>query len=553
MMIRVLTAGVLVTLLSVGRCARQEAHITLSVVPQRFEVKIGPNRGDAIAWGSFDNRITDTGFGYLEIYTSQVFPSQYQAYAAGILEGYLTRTLISMHYNNTMRDYCKGQTYYCIKLYVFLQKNLDYINRNIKQYREKEPYWFQTELALIQLSGIQDAWSAVEGERYSPHFDGYTHITPLLFLNVDGDLEDLEQALRSPKLRRVHGGGHCSALVKMLSDNSDLLVSHVTWNDYSGMLRILKKYSLNYTQVFFGGVSDGQIPGSTMTFSSSPGRIFSGDDYHLISSGLVSMETTIGNSNPALWSKITPKCNLEWLRTIVANRLATTGDEWSRYFQRERSGSYNNQWMIVDYKKFAPGQPIQPGTLTVLEEIPGMVKFADQSSVLNNQGYWPSYNIPFYKEIYDASGWEESVKRFGDWFTYDRHPRANIFRRDHVKVKDIDSMMKLMRYNDFYHDEFSKCNCSPPYSAENAISARNDLNLPNGTYPFMALAHRSHGGTDAKVTNINLFKNLEFLSVCGPTYDPLPPFQWSKSGLNNLHEGQPDLWTFKPHVHHWSK
>lgn len=124
-----------------------------------------------------------------------------------------------------------------------------------------------------------------------------------------------------------------------------------------------------------------------------------------------------------------------------------------------------------------------------------MVKFADQSSVLNSQGYWPSYNIPwvikfssmikinyisknvpsvlvndshlstslvrkrkrngdnllnlfhcrFYKEIYDASGWEESVKRFGDWFTYDRHPRANIFRRDHVKVKDIDSMMKLMR------------------------------------------------------------------------------------------------------------
>lgn len=34
--------------------------------------------------------------------------------------------------------------------------------------------------------------------------------------------------------------------------------------------------------------------------------------------------------------------------------------------------SYNNQWMIVDYKKVAPGQPIQPGTLTVLEEIPSV-------------------------------------------------------------------------------------------------------------------------------------------------------------------------------------
>lgn len=50
-----------------------------------------------------------------------------------------------------MRDYCKGQAYYCMKLYVFLQKNLDYINRNIKQYREKEPYWFQVGTALVYL------------------------------------------------------------------------------------------------------------------------------------------------------------------------------------------------------------------------------------------------------------------------------------------------------------------------------------------------------------------------------------------------------------------
>lgn len=33
-------------------------------------------------------------------------------------------------------------------------------------------------------------------------------------------------------------------------------------------------------------------------------------------------------------------------------------------------GRYNNEWMIVDYKKFVPGKAIQPGTLTVLEEIP---------------------------------------------------------------------------------------------------------------------------------------------------------------------------------------
>jgi len=55
------------------------------------------------------------------------------------------------------------------------------------------------------------------------------------------------------------------------------------------------------------------------------------------------------------------------------------------------------------------------------------------------------------------------------------------------------------RYNDYTHDPLSACNCTPPYSAENAISARCDLNPANGTYPFDSLGHRSHGGSDAKV------------------------------------------------------
>ena len=55
------------------------------------------------------------------------------------------------------------------------------------------------------------------------------------------------------------------------------------------------------------------------------------------------------------------------------------------------------------------------------------------------------------------------------------------------------------RYNDFQHDPLSACNCTPPYSAENGISARCDLNPVNGTYPFGALGHRCHGGTDNKV------------------------------------------------------
>ena len=38
------------------------------------------------------------------------------------------------------------------------------------------------------------------------------------------------------------------------------------------------------------------------------------------------------------------------------------------------------------------------------------------------------------------------VAKYGDWFTYERTPRALIFKRDHNKVKDVDTMTSLMRY-----------------------------------------------------------------------------------------------------------
>lgn len=73
------------------------------------------------------------------------------------------------------------------------------------------------------------------------------------------------------------GNGHCSALVKLLPNNSDLFVAQDTWNGFESMLRIVKKYNLNYAHV----------EAKTMTFSSYPGILMSGDDFYIMDTGLV--------------------------------------------------------------------------------------------------------------------------------------------------------------------------------------------------------------------------------------------------------------------------
>lgn len=120
---------------------------------------------------------------------------------------------------------------------------------------------------------------------------------------------------------------------------------------------------------------------------------------------------------------------------MVANRLATSGRMWTQLFSKYNSGTYNNQWMVVDYTRLVPegsaGQS-KSGLLYVLEQLPGFIKAEDLTAVLLRQGYWASYNVPYFKDVFSLGGNEPLVRKFGDWFSYDHSPRAEIFRRDQV-------------------------------------------------------------------------------------------------------------------------
>ncbi|XP_072929615.1 putative phospholipase B-like 2 isoform X3 [Epargyreus clarus] len=508
-----------------------------------------------VAKATYSNEINKTGWAYLEVHTSADSSDEQQAYAAGYLEGFLTRDLIWMHWQNMLKGYCYNKTEICGLIEEFVDTNEDYIATMIRE-NPIDPYWYQIKLYYIQIEGLAVGYNHATTDAYQ-----WLTVRDIIWINMLGDLDDLAMAVSMPPEvpDGLLFGERCSGLVKLLPDLSNLYTSQVTWNSYQSMLRFQKMYVLNYKVSL---QSNEMIPGRKMSFTSYPAFVQSTDDFYIISSGLVAAETTIGNSNRTLYQFIKPQGQiLEYARAMVANRLARSGQEWVEIFRKHNSGTYNNQWYIVDYNKFEartaknPGS-VQPGLLWVVEQLPGYTEAADLTEDLQRTSYFPSYNIARFPAVFNLSGGNERIATFGDWFGYDTNPRAKIFQKRQAGIRNIRDMFLTLRYNDFKHDPLARCACAPPYSACNAIAARNDLNPANGTYPFRALGHRSHGATDAKTTSATLRHSYRFLTVAGPPHNlsrGIPPFAWSEFDLGPhiSHIGHPDIWIFSPEVHNW--
>ncbi|CAI9744262.1 Hypothetical predicted protein [Octopus vulgaris] len=504
-----------------------------------------PGSGDKwVAKGRFNNRINETGWSYLWVETNPKGNNDsMQAFAAGLVEGNLTAPLIRMSGKNSWEGQCQNlSSTYCAKMTKFLIMNLIWMKEMIAEKAKTNPFWHMINLYICQLEALQSVYSSEYGcEGCLPE---------LYWLQFYSELADISKALMLPPEVYYMRKGSCSAMIKVLPGNKDLYVAHDTWNTYSSMLRVLKSYDFSYHTL---PTSQVKVPGRKITFSSYPGLLLSMDDYYVISSGMVVMETTIENNNVEIAAKNTvPRgCVLEGLRVMAANRLAANIHQWANEFSSYNSGTYNNMWMVLDYHKFEPNKELpNSDLLLVLEQMPGYIMFQDLTKKLKNDTYWGSYNVPYFSKIVKISGQQDLINKYGDIYTYNNTPRAKIMRRDHVKVKDIKTMIKLMRYNNYKKDPLSRCECDPAENAALAISARSDLNPQNGTYRFKFLGHRAHGAIDMKLTNSTLIKDLSFIAIAGPTCDDVPIFQWSKAGFNDSvpHFGHPDIFKFPPYV-----
>jgi hypothetical protein len=495
---------------------------------------------DPVAWSDYSNTIQQTGWSTLQVKSNNEYDNEHQAFGAGYIEGYVTAELIGPYWSS-FKQYNFDSNLTSL-FDAFIVKQLHYLEQNVYVTKHSDPverqYWNQVGLLIHQVKGMHAGYK----EAVSANPD----LKPMSFLDFwkfqyDGDTGDIESAL-SPadfsKMTYEQLTTHhlvrtkCSAFLKYTEDRSNILMTHSTWDTFSNMLRVYKHFELNFK-------NEGQLPVSQasniVSFSSSPAWLTSADDFYITSKGLVITETTNDVFNNDLYKFVTPQAAPYWVRNAVANRMANTAPEWTRYFSIENGGTYNNQWMIIDTNKFVPGAAkSDPDLFHVLEQLPGMIRTQSQSSVLDKDGYWASYNIPFYPEVFNASGYAEMAKKYGDYWTYEHCPRANDFREYQSPVQSIEDLKKLIRRNDWQNDPYSLGD------ACNQIAARCDLNSPSiGTH------YRAFGQIDSKVTDIQWAKSLKATAQNGPThYAPNSPFTWNSKWSNVPHALQPTTFDF---------
>jgi hypothetical protein len=293
-----------------------------------------PPATGVLASASYDAAINRTGWSFFSVSSNATETnSSLAGYAAGFLEGYLTWRELASAAANTGAAEPNSK-----RLQKFLDENFLWMQRQVAALSSTDAYWAQLETVLMQVQGQADGQARAGGS--------LTWATLYQGLLLGGDMFNLEplygaspqQRQRTPRLAAARSGraDHCSAMVKLAPHADDILVAHTTWSGLENMGRALKRYDLPLPVL--GG---GPMPGRYTLLSGYPGLLqYSSDDIYVLGpSGLVTLETTIDNNNQTLAKQFASHAVvLEWLRNVLANRMATDGASWAATFSRYASG-----------------------------------------------------------------------------------------------------------------------------------------------------------------------------------------------------------------------
>jgi hypothetical protein len=372
----------------------------------------------------------------------------------------------------------------------------------------------------------------------------------LLWVNLEGDLYDLQGAISEPQFAGRKGRAargfqplavgnssalpafHCSSLFKLAGDKREIYFGHATWDTYATAApRIFKHLTLPSRH-------NGSTLLRTVSMSSSPGFLASIDDYYLVREDasrttLGVIETSVNIEDQKAYQAITPQSVLCWVRSMVANQLALSAPSWVSAFATHASGTYNNQWQVIDVtlamKSTSVGQELLEDTFWVAEEVPGLVHGEDQSAHLNRYGYWPSFNVLFYPQTKAIAGATSE---------YTESVRYKIFEEHQAEVTSPAGMARMIAWNDYQASGETVAK-----SPAQAIMSRGDLHAND---ELVIIDRSAGGGIDAKYSTVSAAASgLISFGRAGPTNDDQPTFCWTAAFESTKHEGHPHCFDYK--------
>jgi len=296
---------------------------------------------------------------------------------AGLIEGSLTTQRISdsvyLYKVNTLKDF--GTDDWPDDVLSYIKNNMMYTNIISTFGKRTDPWLQHVDLVVKHSNSILTGYNKSK----SPSHMNITQYDWWIYQSA-GDMEDIMAIIELQKAKtgknRYHASKnstlnlpfsdqwydvhhHCSGLIFATPGFTDVFVSHDSWSGLYDMNRIAKDYDFKFSDRIGGP--------KRMLFSSAPGRPYSMDDFWQIDNNLVVIETTIHNWNNELYEKYCrPSQIFTWIRVQVANRLSSSGQEWTTNFIRQNSGTYNNQYIVIDYNKFKPGSKPSFGFITAI-------------------------------------------------------------------------------------------------------------------------------------------------------------------------------------------
>eukprot|EP00929_Paragymnodinium_shiwhaense_P002435 TRINITY_DN102680_c0_g1_i1.p1 TRINITY_DN102680_c0_g1~~TRINITY_DN102680_c0_g1_i1.p1 ORF type:complete len:712 (+),score=111.11 TRINITY_DN102680_c0_g1_i1:105-2240(+) len=570
----------------------------------------------AIAVGVFNDSIASTGTSSLSIRTVGGFFSGANAFtvddetkfeALGYAEGALTSHRIVQQMHNMAS---KPEA---LEVQQFLHEHAKYAREMAAKHGDKDKYWRAVRLLLARERGMavglkrglaqvaDDSLAAGLGD--SPQMQQPIALaalrsrilslseeqlgSQLLRITLVSDIDDIRRGLHQKLInerdeavaagadatklgptaeliaaaeiahRRKHTGqsGHCSALVKAVGPR--LLVGHATWSSYNEMLRVWK-------DIRFEHVTDPAIVNKHISFSSYPGYFASTDDWLVLPDTQMAVtETTIDCDDNNLIARHLKFENLDTpMRSMVASLTAATPEAWTSTFAHYNSGTQNNQWMAINFKKwrelaakmdskghFRGRKSEQEGVLVILEQQPGVTATRDKTQHLLDVGFWSSYNVPVFSETLAVSKYIEERSSV----CICEAQREVLFEAAQAGVADLDDMKRLLTTNKWESEPLSwscpKC----------ALASRFDLlgqnrsigrEIPGPQKCDHTGATSMFGAIDAKVMDDRMAELGESLFISGPPQHGVPPFEWSAARMTDgspmpLHVGHPDgPWAF---------